>query len=97
MAPTGEGLYEGLDWLVEMMGFNIAKKQAKDLKESTSKTITDNAKPVTTGWGYALCGLNKMRNWMWGSHQKPLDKSASEEMPDSTGSGTQPQAMTTEA
>ena len=81
-----------------MMGFKIAKKQALDIKDSTSKSITDNAKPVTTGWGYALCGLNKMRNWMWGANQKPLEKSASNETSDSAnGSGTQSAVMTSPA
>ena len=71
-ATTGEGLNEGFMWLSDILSYKIAKETYQSMEKSATKAVTDN-KTITTGWSYAVCGLDKMRNWLWGNSKPMLE------------------------
>ena len=64
-AITGEGIFEGFDWLASTIAQNKAKENARAIQQNATKTLTDN-KTIMTGWKQALFGAQKMRDWIWG-------------------------------
>ena len=71
-AKTGDGLHEAFDWLSDIISYGKATETVKSIGASATQTVTDN-KTVTTGWNYAVCGINKMRDWLWGTSKPPLE------------------------
>lgn len=68
-AVSGDGLYEGFDWLSATIAQNKAKQTVKFAGEKATKTVTEN-KAVTTGWDYALSGIKKLTNWTFSAGVK---------------------------
>ena len=64
-ATTGEGIFEGFDWLASTIAQNKAKENAKAIQQNATKTLTDN-KTIITGWKRALFGAQKMKDRIWG-------------------------------
>lgn len=62
-ATTGDGLYEGLDWLADSIGYNKARESVK----LATSSLAESGKDITTGWSYAVCGVQRLRAWLWTS------------------------------
>ena len=71
-AKTGDGLHEAFDWLSDIISYGKATETVKSIGASATQTVTDN-KTVTIGWNYTVCGINKMRDWLWGTSKPPLE------------------------